>query len=192
MTSNGVYVLDMLDKYKIRKDAKILDVGCGDGSMIMCLKEHGYNRVSGCDVDGMSDYGDAENLPYRNNSFDVIIMCHVLEHVDNPVRALSEAKRVSKGIIVVLLPNFSNLFSRLYFLFTGRPLFFRDYGWDKEHRHILSVHIMKRLCKYLNMKPDFYPTKSFIPKLKIRMPNRLLFSDGFVMVTLRQLREKNA
>src|SRR5580765_5774015 len=36
---------------------------------------------------------DGENLPFKDKEFDYVICCHVLEHVENPVRFLSEQFR---------------------------------------------------------------------------------------------------
>jgi SAM-dependent methyltransferase len=40
--------------------------------------------------------GDGENLPFKDKEFDYVICCHVLEHVGNPARFLSEQFRVAK------------------------------------------------------------------------------------------------
>src|ERR1700716_505239 len=39
---------------------------------------------------------DGENLPFKDKEFDYVICCQVLEHVENPVRFLSEQFRVAK------------------------------------------------------------------------------------------------
>jgi SAM-dependent methyltransferase len=39
---------------------------------------------------------DGENLPFKDKEFDYVICCHVLEHVENPVKFLSEQFRVAK------------------------------------------------------------------------------------------------
>ena len=52
-------------------------------------------------------YGDATELPFRDNSLDYVITSHVLEHVANPVKALAEWYRVLRpgGIIYCLVPD---------------------------------------------------------------------------------------
>jgi ubiquinone/menaquinone biosynthesis C-methylase UbiE len=39
---------------------------------------------------------DGENLPFEDNEFDYVICCHVLEHVDDPIRFMREQCRVAK------------------------------------------------------------------------------------------------
>ncbi len=52
-------------------------------------------------------YGDATELPFRDNSLDYVITSHVLEHVANPVKALAEWYRVLRpgGVIYCLVPD---------------------------------------------------------------------------------------
>jgi len=91
---------------------KVLDIGCGGGSACEFLAR--LNAcVSGIDLSLNSikiaqehanesnlkiDYrwGVAENLPYEENSFDVILCFDVLEHVDDWKQVISEAYRVLK------------------------------------------------------------------------------------------------
>ena len=50
---------------------------------------------------------DIQNIEYTSNSFDLILCNHVLEHVKNDLRALSELKRIlkSKGILILTVPG---------------------------------------------------------------------------------------
>jgi len=60
-----------------------------------------YYRFEGVDV-----IADAHNLPFKENSFDNIIMTNLLEHVQEPQKVVNEAYRVLKpnGLIVVYTP----------------------------------------------------------------------------------------
>lgn len=89
-------------------DAKVLDVGCGDGmidSLIMqrrpdisilgidvLLREQTYIPVT---------VFDGQTIPYGTGSFDAVIFVDVLHHADNPENLLIEAKRVSREVIVL-------------------------------------------------------------------------------------------
>ena len=82
----------------------ILDVGSG----INPLKREDVIHV---DVNKLNVHlelvADAQNLPFRDNSFEIVYASHILEHLTNPFKALSEFKRVSKNFVVVKVPNAS-------------------------------------------------------------------------------------
>lgn len=49
--------------------------------------------------------GDAQNLPFREDTFNMVHASHVLEHVVDPFRALLEFRRVTKRLVVVKVPS---------------------------------------------------------------------------------------
>jgi 2-polyprenyl-3-methyl-5-hydroxy-6-metoxy-1,4-benzoquinol methylase len=97
----------------------ILDVGCGEGFTLNRLKEHGVGkRLEGLEYSkdaielGKKTYPDIKivqgsvyELPYEDNSFDLVLCTEVLEHLDNPKDALKELARVSKKYLVISVPN---------------------------------------------------------------------------------------
>lgn len=95
---------------KLRKDDKILDVGCGPGILLHRLSLNGYKNLSGQDpfqgstVPGINVYrGNLENLSQK---FDLIMLHHSLEHVPNPVQLLIDLKPLSApgGLLLVRVP----------------------------------------------------------------------------------------
>jgi len=99
----------------IPKDVNsILEVGCGDGRIINPLIKK-YDKVCGLDispkaletVEALKIEGRIENLPFEDNSFDIVLCCEVLEHLPFKVyeKALQEIGRVAKKYIIISVPN---------------------------------------------------------------------------------------
>jgi len=99
----------------IYESDSILDVGCGTGLMLSRLKA---KKKTGIDAsaklltqtkrEGIKLMrGDAEKLPFRNRTFDVVYSVNLLEHTGHPERVISEAERVLKesGKLIVITPN---------------------------------------------------------------------------------------
>jgi SAM-dependent methyltransferase len=96
---------------------RILDIGCGVGAFVRRLGEYS-DRVCGTDIDaesvkrGAEEVPDlslavGEHMPFRDGVFDVILLHEVLEHVDNDLETLREARRLLApgGRVVIFCPN---------------------------------------------------------------------------------------
>ena len=101
-----------------RPGGRILDVGSGDGSFLKVAAEAGWNAV-GIERSHMIARlsqqrsgqpvveGSATGLPIGGESFEVVVLWDVLEHIDDPLRALREAGRVVKkgGLVHIRVRN---------------------------------------------------------------------------------------
>src|ERR1035437_4180607 len=88
----------------------ILDVGCGEGFTLNRLKEKRIGKkLEGIEYseaaielghkiypDIIIKQGNIYQLPYEDNSFDLVLCTEVLEHLDKPQAGLKELVRVSK------------------------------------------------------------------------------------------------
>lgn len=106
--------LEYVHKYT-DPDDKILDLGGGEGSYSFELKKKGFKIVC-ADINseyirlskekGVESYVmDATSLDFPDNSFDVILLFEVLEHIQNFEDTLMEAKRVARKFILMTVPN---------------------------------------------------------------------------------------
>ncbi len=125
----------VLSRIQWRGDERVLDVGSGGGVYYNQL-HHDQPGVSYRAIDqslgmlrlhsaqGALALGDAQSLPYADQSFDVVMANHMLYHVPDIERALSEARRVLKpnGVLVAAtnsiqsMPEFHALFRRAMLL----------------------------------------------------------------------------
>lgn len=111
-----------IDKFLIpliKHDSIILDAACGDGSGMAHLVENGYKNVIGVDINDSKLERAAKKvgkekvinshistLPFEDNYFDVVWSSHTLEHSDDPMKTMTEFKRVVKpgGHILIIVP----------------------------------------------------------------------------------------
>lgn len=114
-----VDILKRIDKPRNQIEAVFLDVGCGDGTYEVVLEKN-FSHLVGLDVtrqnlrnakgavrnEGKVDFvvADVEHLPFKGMSIDVALCSEVLEHVNDPLEALSELSRVFKHALVVTVP----------------------------------------------------------------------------------------
>jgi len=106
---------------------RLLDVGCGSGIHLQIFKREGLT-VTGLDpsaamlkmaeirLGGRIDLcpGQAEDLPFEDNAFDIVTLITCLEFADDPETALAEAVRVSRSRIFIGVLNSLSLTAMLY------------------------------------------------------------------------------
>ncbi len=109
--------LDMVRRAVPLEERRILDVGCGVGAFARRLREFSRD-VYGVDIDeervrrGAAQVPNlalalGEYLPFADETFDVVLLHEVLEHVTDDVATLREVRRVlrQEGRAVVFCPN---------------------------------------------------------------------------------------
>jgi ubiquinone/menaquinone biosynthesis C-methylase UbiE len=95
---------------------KVLEVGAGDGSILKLLAERnfapelhavelsasGVERIKERNIPAIKSVQefDGYHLPFEDNSMDLIILTHVLEHVEHERLLLRELKRVAKMLVI--------------------------------------------------------------------------------------------
>lgn len=97
----------------------VLDAGCGEGFTLDKLKKEKIGKTyKGIEFDPQAvliantlypkievKQGDIMKLPYKSNSFDLVVCTEVLEHLENPKKAYRELLRVSKKYVLITVPN---------------------------------------------------------------------------------------
>jgi hypothetical protein len=133
---------------------RILDAGCGSGTMLKFLKgknvvgiDIGKNFLTFCCRNYGGDFicADIQNLPFKEKSFDTIICSEVLEHVENPEKALRDFNRVGENVILTT-PNISFRWALIEAIWT------RIRGKMLETKHKAFT---RRRLRYLMQKTGF-------------------------------------
>jgi len=151
----------------VEPNSRVLDLGCGDGSLLKNLTErkgiHGYgieisaenilscvdNGVSVIDRDidkGLNDYDD--------QSFDTVIMSQTIQTMQHPDKVLQEMLRVGRQCIVTF-PNFGHWKARWHLGVNGRmPVSdLLPYEWyNTPNIHFCTFRDFEFLCKQLQVE----------------------------------------
>jgi len=182
----------------IPEKSKILDIGCNDGKIISFLKNPIYFGIDGDAklISNLSKQGikskevdlNKDELPFKSEKFDFILLLDILEHVVNPKKLLLDAKEKlnSSGKLIITLPNDYHILNKIRFVLnkhlTEDP--FAPYG----HLHYFPI----KSGEYFLLKNNFKifkkiylaPVKPKIIPQSVKDALTSLFPQAFARDTL--------
>jgi methionine biosynthesis protein MetW len=145
----------------IEKNTRVLDVGCGDGTLMQFLKDNkeidvrgieiSQNNVQKCIEKGLTVIeGDAEKdlAQFPDSSFDFVILSQTLQAFLDPEKVISELLRVGKKAIVTI-PNFGYWKVRLHLLIKGTMPITRtlpDEWYNTPNIHMCTIKDFFNFC----------------------------------------------
>ncbi len=160
----------------VDSQTKILDIGCGHGlnmKSIYKVTKHTYGLDSDSEalekntIIQNKKVGTAENLPFLDNFFDIVVLEWVLEHLENPQEVFDEIYRVLKpgGKVIFLTPNVWNynvwiirLIPNVFHDFLTRKLYQRQENDTYPTRYRINSY---RQCQRI-LEPIGFSEKKFI------------------------------
>src|SRR5690242_15973915 len=105
-----------------KRGARLLEVGSGMGHLVgqlsdtfktvgIDLNHWAVKKSKDVAVTSALQTASAQDLPYEDGSFNVVIIKHIVEHLPNPAKALNEIGRVTEsgGILILATPNLGSL-----------------------------------------------------------------------------------
>ena len=151
----------------IEKNKRVLDVGCGDGTLMEYLKEKQRNDVRGlepqkdlvqkCIAKGLPVIeGDAEKelIQFPKKSFDYVVLSQTLQAFFNPEEVLEQLLRIGKQTIVTI-PNFGYWKVRLHLLFKGTMPITKNLPnewYNTPNLHMCTIKDFVNFCNKKNIK----------------------------------------
>ncbi len=166
-SSSGLRVdLSAIQGWIVRQ-SRVLDLGCGDGTLLANLRDHksvvGYGleidpeQITTCITKGLNVI--EQNLDqglsnFSDNSFDTVVMTQALQTMYSPDQVLEEMLRVGKECIVTF-PNFGHWKARWHLCINGRmPVSdLLPYQWfDTPNIHFCTFKDFEVLCRDLHIQ----------------------------------------
>ena len=155
------FEFDVIQEW-VKPKSRVLDLGCGDGTLLCNLKKNKDVDALGIEIDhdhftqcvskglNVIDQNIEDGLGnFSDNSFDMVVMTLTLQAVRHPDKVLEETLRVGKQSIVAF-PNFGHWRCRLHLSSRGRmPVSkFMPYTWyNTPNIHFCTIRDFEALCQ---------------------------------------------
>ena len=153
----------------IEKNTRVLDVGCGDGTLMQYLKTNKEIDIRGIEISKKNSQkcvgkgltvieGDAEKdlIQFPDGSFDFVILSQTLQAFLNPEIVIQELLRVGKKAIVTV-PNFGFWKVRLHLLIKGTMPITKnlpDEWYNTPNLHMCTIKDFYNFCHDRKIKLD--------------------------------------
>ncbi len=165
----------------------LLDAGCGTGAMLDMFKQDFPNKqYTGIDLsekmietamrkglDGIHFItGDCENLPFSDDSFDVVTCSMSFHHYPNPEKFFASLNRVLRPGGRFILRDMASSSSLLMWVFNHIEIPIVNNIFKRGDVHVYSESDIRRLCNASGMELELYEVrKGFRLHCVVRKPN---------------------
>lgn len=146
--------------FPAKEKVKLLEIGCSQGDLLRELQNNPKFDACGLDFGGAPinyarslglnvQQGSLESMDFPSESFDLVVAIHTIEHLQNPIRTLTEIHRILKkgGLFFVVVPCISHIKAKRsgknwkywgkghlwYFSTKTMALFVNKFGFDVLH-----------------------------------------------------------
>jgi len=150
------------------RPGNILDVGCGLGSFLSAVsnewqkygievsRDAGKYAEKECNL----HLGTLDDSPYEKNFFDCIVMYHVIEHVEDPIKTIKKINTLlaEDGILIIGTPDFDSGCARRFndkYRLLG-PEHIRLFSNDSMHRFLRSYGFKINRVTYPFFESDLF------------------------------------
>jgi methionine biosynthesis protein MetW len=153
----------------VEPDARVLDIGCGDGSLLALLRDRRGADARGIELsrEGVSEclakglpviQGDADTdlAAYPDDAFDYVILSQTIQATRQPKEVLEHLLRIGRRAIVSF-PNFGHWSVRLDLALRGRMPVTNNmpYSWyDTPNIHFCTIRDFMELCREVGARME--------------------------------------
>ena len=197
------WVLSKISECTEKSGLKLLDVGCGGGFLTNRVSEENF-EVHGLDISEESlriarrydlrkkvNYvaGDAYNLPYADESFDVVSSMDFLEHVERPEEVVKEISRVLKPGGLFFFHTFNRNWVAYIVIIKFVEWFVKN---TPKHMHLLRLFIkpieLKNMCqRHAMMTKEFVGVRPLFSTITLRSLFTGIVPVGFAFKLTKSL-----
>lgn len=168
-------VVRVLDRYitiaaDIPKNAKVLDIGCGDGSFLNYLK----NERPDCNAVGLDLSATAVEMTlakgckalklettkslfeHVGSDWDVVVMMEIIEHIPNAETLMHEVADLKPNTVFITIPNVGYILHRMRLAFVGRFPVTSVFYHMREHLRFWTVKDFIEWAPSVNLEVESY------------------------------------
>ena len=182
---------------------RVLDIGPGNGFFMVLLRELGFSQVEGLEVSPVfldvlrskaltaqpGDIAAGTGLEKLSPPYDVVLLMEILEHLEDPLRALKHARGLlaDDGFVYVTVPICDCIFDRVGLMVRGTSRAEQVKRIDETHLHAFSPPQIKSLLVQsgftvkatyrISMRPPLFTRYS--PGQRSYLLLRALLPDAF-------------
>lgn len=183
---------------KLKSTGKLLDIGAGDGRFLKKMMDKSF-EVTGTEISATGSnlacsrglnlrIGQFTDLEFKTDTFDIITLWHVLEHVPNPGEVMKKAVSLlaTEGILIIAVPNEAHSIWKYRLGFSRRKSPFDPlYQGGEIHLTHFTPLTLRNLVKSNRLTvrsfevDDFYPDHGLINRTKIGLYQAMSLSFGW-------------
>jgi len=152
---------------KKKDDLKLLDVGCSSGSFLKSAKEYGLTNISGVEPAEKAaqtainngfhvDIGFLEDINLKENSYDIVTLFEVIEHLKEPHSLLNECHRIldKNGILLISTGNTNSWTVEM----VKEKWDYFDINQNGGHISFYNINSFKKLAKETHFEIVYFST----------------------------------
>lgn len=173
----------------ISREKRVLDIGPGNGLFMLLLRELGFTDIEGLEISQVfldvlrsknlvghiGNIVTGDGLEHLSPPYDVVLMMDVLEHLEDPERALNNARELmaNNGLLHLTVPICDSIFDRVLRIKRRISREQQVQKMDETHIHAFSQEVLVKLLERTQFEVREVRRISFLSPLKCNRNSRI-------------------